>query len=97
VTARVVAVVVAIAAGSVLAACDRQDPPGATGGTPSGRVAGSSPGAPQSLPNSSGNPPTATQRESNVQPVEGQVDAKQPPQQKDFRHPQEQAAPKPTQ
>lgn len=89
---RTVAVTVVIAAGALLAACDRQQPASeATGGSTSRSVPGSPSGSPQQLPNTapSTSAPTATERQSNVQPVEGQVDSKQVEQQKDFKHPQE--------
>lgn len=93
---RTVAVTVVIAASALLAACDRPTPSGeATGGTTPRSVPGSPAGSPQQLPNTapSTSAPTATERQSSVQPVEGQVDAKQVEQQKDFKHPQEGQAP----
>jgi hypothetical protein len=84
-----VAATVAIAVSAVLAACDRQDPAGgATGGTPPSTVSGGARTAPAT-------PPTATERRESTQPVQGQVDSKEPAQRKDFEHPQQNQAPKP--
>jgi hypothetical protein len=91
-----VAATVAIAVSAVLAACDRQAPPSqATGGTTARSVPGSPPGAPSSLPNSSvpTTPPAATERQSNVQPIEGREDTRQVEQRRDFKHPEEKAGP----